>query len=126
MSRPPALKLETVPGGPEAGTLLCAVGEIPDGGARKFKFRNDKRRFEMFIQRRGEKIFAYKNSCPHAGLPLDNRPGKFLDYEKAHLFCASHGARFRIEDGYCLLGPCKGQSLRAVDIYIEGGMVLTG
>lgn len=126
MGKPPALKLEDIPGGPAANTALCSLAEIPDGGARKFEFRGGEQRFEMFIQRRGAQIFAYENSCPHAGLPLDYRPGKFLDYEKTHLSCANHGALFRIEDGHCLKGPCEGQSLRAVDAYIKDGTIFSG
>ncbi len=119
LSGPPALRLESVPGGPATNTPLCTLAEIPGGGARKFEFRGGEQRFEMFIYRDGTQIVAYENSCPHTGLPLDYRPDKFLNYEKTHLHCANHGALFRIEDGYCTDGPCKGQSLRAVDVYIK-------
>lgn len=128
VSKPPTLKLESVPGGPAPDTPLCTLAEIPDGGAHKLEFRDGEQRFEMFICRddklgHGEQIFAYENSCPHAGLPLDYRPGKFLNYEKTHLSCANHGAMFKIDDGFCVKGPCRGQYLRPIDIYVKDGTV---
>ena len=126
MSKPSAIKLEDVPGGPISGTRLCSADEIPDGGATKLLFSDGDLRFEMFIQRRGTDLFAYKNSCPHARLPLDFRPGKFLDFEKTHLYCVNHGAHFRLEDGFCVRGPCKGKYLHAVDIRIDGDAILSG
>jgi nitrite reductase/ring-hydroxylating ferredoxin subunit len=36
---------------------------------------------------------------------------------------ATHGARFRIADGYCVAGPCRGERLSAVAVRIEAGLV---
>lgn len=126
MSVPSVIKLEDVPGGPISGSMLCSVDDIPDGGAKKLCFKDGDLRFEMFVQRCGQDLFAYKNSCPHARMPLDIKPGQFLDYDKKYLFCVNHGARFRIEDGLCVSGPCKGQYLRAVDIQVVDNDVLAG
>ena len=38
--------------------------------------------------------------------------------------CGLHGAQFRIEDGYCLAGPCAGRYLRKVAIAIQDGMII--
>lgn len=105
---------------------MCTVDEIPDGGAKKLLFHDGDLRFEMFVQRRGEELFAFENSCPHARLPLDFRPGKFLDFEKKYLLCVNHGARFRMEDGLCVKGVCEGQHLRTVDIRVVDGAVMAG
>lgn len=126
MSRPRPIKLEDIPGGPISETMLCAVDDIPDGSAKKLLFEDGDLRFEMFVQRRGEEFFAYENSCPHARLPLDFRPARFLDLEKENLFCVNHGARFRMEDGLCIRGVCEGKYLRPVDILIVDGMILSG
>ena len=61
--------------------------------------------------RRGADIFIYENSCPHRRLPLDFNPGQFLDTEQKHIHCTNHLALFRIDDGTCIEGPCKGASL---------------
>ncbi|MCB1602569.1 MAG: Rieske 2Fe-2S domain-containing protein, partial [Xanthomonadales bacterium] len=67
-------------------------------------------------------VHAYLNVCPHAGRPLNWAPGRFL-YAHGQLVCAAHGAAFRPEDGYCIGGPCRGESLRRVAISIEGDAV---
>ncbi|MDX1581911.1 MAG: Rieske 2Fe-2S domain-containing protein, partial [Alphaproteobacteria bacterium] len=111
---PPPLDLEDVPGAPPRGTVLCRVSDLADGEAKTFVYREDTFRFEMFAQRWGDAVFVYRNSCPHARLPLNMQPDRFLDLEGRHLFCANHGAFFRVQDGYCIKGPCKGDYLRPI------------
>jgi nitrite reductase/ring-hydroxylating ferredoxin subunit len=38
--------------------------------------------------------------------------------------CATHGAIFRIEDGYCLRGPCAGESLQKLHLKVEQNNVV--
>ena len=61
-------------------------------------------------------VRVFQNSCPHRGTPLDWLPDRFLDRGGRHILCATHGALFRIEDGFCLSGPCAGARLRRVAI----------
>ena len=77
--------------------------------------------------RRGERVFGYVNACPHAGTPLDWQPDRFLDAEGSRLMCHTHGALFRVEDGYCEAGPCAGDRLTpfAVEIDAAGQVVPT-
>ncbi len=103
--------------------LLCRLDDIPDGEARGFPpppggFTG------LFAVRRGETIHAYVNACPHLGLPLEPLPHRFLDGPRRHVVCCAHGARFRVEDGFCVSGPCAGDSLESVPIRIEDGAVL--
>lgn len=58
--------------------------------------------------------YAYRNSCPHTGAPLNWQPNNFLNFEGDLIQCALHGALFRIEDGVCLHGPCLGRQLERV------------
>lgn len=122
--RPAARDLATVPGAPPAGTRLAHVDDIAENGSRVLTFSEGNTRFEMFLHRRGDLVVAYENSCPHQYLPLDWRPGQFLSSTGDEFICSSHGARFRIEDGYCTLGPCAGAWLRPVRIHIEQGEIL--
>ena len=73
--------------------------------------------------RRDHGVFAYRNSCPHRGTPLDWHPDRFLDASGQLILCATHGAMFRIADGFCVSGPCAGASLAAVGIEIHGGTI---
>ena len=79
---------------------------------------------EIFVVRRGDVVRAYRNSCPHTGGPLEWLDDQFLDDEGEFIVCATHGALFRIEDGFCFAGPCKRQSLSAVCVRVEGERVL--
>lgn len=106
--------------------MLCDIDDIPADGSRVFTFDDsDGHRFEMFMHRRGDEVFAYQNRCPHAGHPLDWTPGVFLDPAGERFQCASHGARFRIEDGVCVAGPCPGRALTPVAIEVWGGAIRT-
>ncbi len=102
---------------------LCRLDEIPDGGCKGFVLGIGAATRELFGVRRGSRVFLYENSCPHTGGPLDWQPDIFLDVEKAHIQCATHGALFRIEDGYCVHGPCLGRHLTALRARIEAGQV---
>lgn len=123
--RPDPLDLADLPGGPKPGTALCRIDDIEDGGALVLVFGSGGARHEIFLQRKGDAVFAYENSCPHARHPLDWSPGRFLDATGALLQCASHGAQFRIEDGFCVAGPCMGRYLRPVKILRAEGVVFS-
>lgn len=66
-----------------------------------------------------EGIYVYKNACPHIGIPLEWQEDKFLDDSNTLIQCANHGALFKIEDGYCIAGPCSGKKLTAVKFEIR-------
>lgn len=74
------------------------------------------------VRKRGE-IYVYWNRCPHIGTPLEWEKDKFLDAENALIQCATHGALFQINDGLCLVGPCRGKHLKPVPFEISDGMV---
>jgi len=47
--------------------------------------------------------------------------GSVLDPEDSFIQCALHGALFRLEDDYCLQGPCAGQSLKPIEFGLIDG-----
>ena len=73
--------------------------------------------------RQGDQVYAYVNSCPHVGTPLDMWPGRFLTRDGEYILCATHGALFRIEDGHCVAGPCVGRGLTPVETRVENDVV---
>jgi nitrite reductase/ring-hydroxylating ferredoxin subunit len=105
------------------GHLLCRLEDLPEGGSKEFWFGADVQRFGVFLLRQGRNVHAYRNCCPHLGTPLNIRPDRFLDIAKEHIICATHGALFRIADGFCLRGPCIGASLETVIIEIYDGAI---
>lgn len=107
-----------------SGDRLCALEDIPDGGSAGFAAVVDGQPVELMAIRRGGDVFVYVNSCPHWGSPLDLCPGRFLNRQRTLIQCSTHGAQFRIEDGFCIKGPCLGASLQPVHCAVVDGEVL--
>jgi nitrite reductase/ring-hydroxylating ferredoxin subunit len=63
---------------------------------------------------------AYLNLCRHLPIPLDAATRRFLATD-GMLQCLTHGARYRVEDGLCVSGPCRGASLYALQLHVEDG-----
>jgi nitrite reductase/ring-hydroxylating ferredoxin subunit len=77
------------------------------------------------VVRQGDRVFGYVNTCPHYDrAPLEWKTDGFLNGAGDRIQCASHGALFRIEDGYCEVGPCLGQALQPLALRVEDGEVL--
>ena len=102
---------------------LCRLDDIPDRGSNGFYTDGADGRLLYMVIRRGNEVFVYVNRCPHTGLPLDFQPGRFLTADGALIQCSNHGAQFRIKDGFCVSGPCEGDSLKAVKTEIRDGRV---
>lgn len=62
--------------------------------------------YEGFIICYQGTLMAYRNSCPHAGSPMDWLPGQFFSEDGSQLVCHTHDARFDPATGECLSGPC--------------------
>ncbi len=102
-------------------TKLCRLDELEENQCREFHAGDEEESF--FLVRRHDKIYAYRNRCPHTGVSLNWQPDQFLDFEDHHIQCCVHGALFRVEDGLCLRGPCAGQSLTPVAIDVREGEI---
>lgn len=112
------------PQDPAGRAPLCRLDELPDPGSRGFRIAAPGGPLEMFVVRRGETVRGYVNRCPHTGLGLDIMPHRFLDADGVLIVCATHGALFRIEDGFCVAGPCAGDCLQPVAVQVRGGQVV--
>jgi nitrite reductase/ring-hydroxylating ferredoxin subunit len=113
------------PAQPPPGVDLCALDDLPDPGAKGFRFREGAKMFAGFIVRRGEAVLGYVDSCPHAGWPLAAFDDRYLTRDGALILCAGHAALFRPEDGACVAGPCAGEALTPWPVKVEAGRVLT-
>lgn len=102
---------------------LCRLDEVADGGAKGFIVPGVGETGDLFLVRRGGRVCAYVNRCPHVGTPLELIDDKFLTRDRALILCSTHGALFRIEDGHCIDGPCAGDRLRALDVEVRDGLV---
>ena len=95
---------------------LCRRDAIPENGARGFSVETPHGPRDVLLACRNGRIYGYLNRCPHTGVNLDWVPDRFLDRSGEYLQCATHGALFRIHDGFCIHGPCAEQSLQPVTI----------
>jgi nitrite reductase/ring-hydroxylating ferredoxin subunit len=107
---------------PSGGGVLCALVDLAEGVPRGLTADGDEP-LDLLVMRQGGRIVAYVNRCPHRGTPLDWAPDRFLAPDGQHFQCATHGARFRIADGYCVAGPCRGERLSPVAVRVEDGAV---
>lgn len=96
-------------------TLLCATQELSKTSAKAFQV-GDKR---LFVVKENQSFFAYLNNCPHRQVPLDWDNEQFLDYDEELIQCSTHGALFVINTGVCVSGPCLGDKLTKVEIFVE-------
>lgn len=102
---------------------LCRIDEIDNPGAKGFEFGEGVERLELVAVRQNDLIRVFINTCPHQGTPLETFPDRFLTRDNKFLLCSTHGAEFRLNDGFCLKGPCVGQYLQRVDTRIENGVL---
>jgi nitrite reductase/ring-hydroxylating ferredoxin subunit len=112
-------------GGPSAAPLVT-LERLPDGAFAEVEVVLEGDAESLIVYRDGNHVRAWLNICPHAGRRLDWAPGQFLKSKDGHLVCAAHGASFELAGGECVAGPCRGESLRAVDVVIHEGAVWLG
>lgn len=99
---------------------LCRKDELSDPGSRGFSLTVAGETLDLLLVRREGEFYAYRNSCPHTGVNLEWRSDQFLDQSERYIQCATHGALFRLDDGFCLRGPCAGASLEPFGLITEG------
>lgn len=100
-----------------AERLICPSTDLEDGGRGvRFELQWGTKSIAAFAVRSNGKAYAYLNNCPHQGTELDWQEGEFFDESKLYLLCATHGAAFFPDTGYCCGGPCRGRSLVKVAV----------
>lgn len=104
-----------------ASIYLCALDQVPDGGALALQAPVQGHLTALVAVRRGPQVWVYRNRCPHFSVPLDFEPGAFCTYEQRLLMCAHHSAMFRFEDGHCIDGPCQGAQLDSIPVLERDG-----
>ena len=75
---------------------------------------------EGFVFERDGEVYAFRNRCAHVTLPLDLDDEDFFSgpEDGDFIVCKSHGAKYQPKTGLCVDGPCKGKSLRKLDVRI--------
>jgi len=102
---------------------LASIAEIADNSAKEFSLTQYDPPLELFVIRKQQRFYAYLNRCPHTGVNLNWFPNQFFDIDQHYIQCATHGALFKVENGYCVRGPCAGASLLSVPVIIQDEMI---
>lgn len=104
--------------------LVCASAELEEGGRGcRFPVRSAWGLGTGFVVRYEGVLYAYLNQCAHVPVELDWQEGQFFDDSGLYLICATHGATYETNTGYCVMGPCRGKRLHKIDIEEKAGQV---
>jgi nitrite reductase/ring-hydroxylating ferredoxin subunit len=107
----------------QSGIVLARADALPDPCALVITPDPDLPYVTIVVTRRGDRIAAFRNKCPHAGYPLQRSDGRIVVQEGRYMMCSGHGASFTLEDGACAGGPCNGDALERIAIVIRDGNV---
>lgn len=119
---------------------VVRTADLAPGRTAKFAWEDGGRRRQGFVVNYRGTLRAYVNECAHipmgldwlenelpgvasrAGVPGDSRcgSGEFFDDESRYLVCATHGALYEPDTGYCVSGPSCGASLEPLRVEVEG------
>jgi nitrite reductase/ring-hydroxylating ferredoxin subunit len=77
-----------------------------------------------FVVRYQGKPYAYVNQCAHVSVELDWNEGDFFTAQQDFLVCSTHGAHYRPDNGFCVLGPCKGKSLKPIEVVEQNQKIM--
>jgi len=101
--------------------ILCNTNDIEDPGSKAFEVKIKRKTQSIFVVHKDGEFYGYLNQCPHTGATLEWQEDQFLDLDKALIQCAIHDARFIINTGECIAGPCVGDALQVIPLFIEDG-----
>jgi nitrite reductase/ring-hydroxylating ferredoxin subunit len=100
-----------------AAIYLCAATAVNEGGRGvRFPVLAAGRPATGFVVRYRGTAYAYLNRCAHIPIELDWAEGEFFESSGTFLMCATHGAIYMPESGFCAGGPCRGGRLHPIAV----------
>ena len=107
-----------------ANATICESGALVERGPGvRFVVRRVGQAWPAFAIRHDGVVQGFVNRCAHRGVELDWEHGRFFDVENRFLICATHGALYEADSGFCVAGPCLGGRLTKVPIVERDGKV---
>lgn len=108
----------------ETERLICASTALVEGGdGVRFQVDQWGKAVPAFAIRFRERVYAYLNQCSHVPVELDWDNGRFFDSSGLYLICATHGAMYAPESGFCVGGKCKGKRLTSLPVIERDGSI---
>jgi nitrite reductase/ring-hydroxylating ferredoxin subunit len=99
--------------------MICKLAKISDVVADQwyeFSLQTDSGLVSIMVQFKNKEYIAFYNACPHQNRRMDYATDSFLTSQSGTIICPAHGAEFNPDTGFCINGPCRGQSLSTVHI----------
>ena len=113
---PALVQIESIEDHKSTGWVeTIATSELPPGKITSFEHGST----SILLVNVENNLSAYKNECPHQGLPLDTG---LVDHEDNTLTCAGHGFKFDVSSGECLTAPQA--QLEVFPLRVENDMIL--
>ena len=107
-----------------ANTVVFNSADLLDGGKGiRFPLPAFGQNVTGFVVRFKGVPYAYVNQCAHVSVELDWNEGDFFTAQQDFLICATHGAHYRPDNGFCVMGPCKGKSLKPLKVIEQNGQI---
>jgi nitrite reductase/ring-hydroxylating ferredoxin subunit len=104
--------------------LICASAQLENAATGvRFEVTIDDAQVPAFVIRFHNKVHAYLNRCAHIPVEMDWQPGDFFDISGLYLVCATHGALYLPDTGYCASGRCAGKGLTTVAVQERDGNI---
>ena len=102
---------------------ICELDEIAESGSKEFQLSTEAGLQDAFLISHNQNLYAYVNQCPHTGVNLNWQAEQFFSLDGAYIQCSLHGALFIPDTGECVRGPCLGQNLKPLQIFINNNGV---
>ncbi|CAG0965361.1 toluene monooxygenase system ferredoxin subunit [Methylophilaceae bacterium] len=103
---------------PDRMRVICRSEDLQERGPGvRFDLPELGERVTGFAVRYNGLPRAYVNRCAHVPVELDWNEGDFFNVARDYLICATHGAHYQPETGYCVMGPCKGKGLVKIAVF---------
>lgn len=107
-----------------AAIRICASADLVEGGKGvRFPVLAFGDKATGFVVRYDGKPYGYLNRCAHVPIELDWAEGEFFESSGLFIMCATHGAIYVPDSGYCAGGPCKGARLRQIAVSEADGAI---
>jgi nitrite reductase/ring-hydroxylating ferredoxin subunit len=106
------------------GRIIARTAEMEPGAVKKFWIICQQYRIDGLLVNDDGCFHAYVNRCRHMATPLDFIRDQFVSEDGRYLMCYTHGALYERGTGFCISGPCKGESLYPLPVRVDQGDVL--
>ena len=105
--------------------VICASAALAEKGTGiRFDLPELGESVTGFVVRYNGTPYAFVNQCAHVPIELDWNEGEFFDLTRQYLICATHGAHYLPDTGYCVMGPCRGKSLMRIPVTERDNQIL--